>query len=503
MKFKFTIPVFLLMALVAFPGCEKLEDLNENPNQPEEVTADVLLPGVIRDMSNTLVGHAFYISNCAAQLNAKSLRTEIDVYNWNSAPLIGFEQMWPAMYGALRDIQNIETLATESGNDQMLGVALTLKAFAFHNLTDTYGDIPYSEALGALSDGVFFPSYDDQQSIYTGEGGLFEMLDDANDLLASGSGSINGDLIYGGDASLWQRFANSLHLRLLLHASTQIDVSAQFAEVAARPLMEGNAHNAQLEYLNAFPNEFPLLPFKVGDFESVRFGEQAFQQMTATNDPRMMQYARPTNTTINTDNPEYEGWINGSENADPPCDVSGSAIGLAYYDYPGHPVAAEKAPGVWMTYAELQFILAEASLNGWVGSDAQTHYEAGITASMIDHDADPADTGLSGVADFIAQPEVAWDGSIERLREQKWVALYFHGMEPYFEVRRWYYQVNGDWAQLPFLTPPCENTNGDMLPQRFIYPGEEQSLNPDSYANALSGLGGVNDFNARMWLVQN
>lgn len=501
MKLKFTIPTFILVALLVFPGCEKLEELNENPNQPEEVTSDILLPGVIRDMSDVLVGNAFFISNCAAQLSAKSLRTEIDVYNWNSSPLIGFDPIWQGMYGALRDIKNIENLARENGNDQMLGAALTLKAFAFHNLTDAYGDVPYREALSALDAEIYFPAYDAQESIYTGEGGLFDLLNEANTLLESDQGEIGGDILYGGNAALWQRFANSLHLRLLLHASTQIDVAGQFADVAARPLMEGTAHNAQLDYLNAFPNDFPLLPFKIGDFESVRLGEQAFQQLSTTNDPRMMQYARPTNNTINTANPEYEGWVNGSENA--PCDTTGSAIGLKYYDYPGHPVAADKAPSVWMSYSELQFILAEGALNGWYGGDAQTHYEQGITASMIDHGADPADTGLGSVDDFILQPEVSWDGSIERLRVQKWIALYFHGMEPYFEVRRWYYQVNSDWSQLSFLTPPCENINSDMLPQRFIYPGESQSLNPENYSDALTGLGGVNDYNASMWLVQN
>ena len=103
-------------------GCDKLEDLNENPNQPESVTADIMLPGVIRDISNTLVGHAFFISNCASQHTAKSLRNEVDIYNWNSAPIIGVEPLWQGLYGALRDIENIERVATAEGNDHMLAV---------------------------------------------------------------------------------------------------------------------------------------------------------------------------------------------------------------------------------------------------------------------------------------------------------------------------------------------------------------------------------------------
>ena len=119
---------------------------------------------------------------------------------------------------------------------------------------------------------------------------------------------------------------------------------------------------------------------------------------------------------------------------------------------------------------------------------------------MIDAGADPADTGLGSVADFLAQADVAWNDTPTRLFEQKWLALYFHGMEPYFEVRRWYTAGSG-WDGIPFLTPPCNNTNDDMLPLRFIYPGEEQSLNGDNYFTAVERLGGSNSFNAAMWLV--
>lgn len=478
-------------------GCDKLEDLNENPNQPESVTADIMLPGVIRDISNTLVGHAFFISNCASQHTAKSLRNEVDIYNWNSAPIIGVEPLWQGLYGALRDIENIERVATAEGNDHMLAVGKTLRAFAFSVLTDTYGDVPYFEAL-AGEEGVFTPVYDSQENIYLAEGGLLDLLDEAHDLFQTGNGSISGDILYGGDADLWNRFANALHLRLLMHASEATDVAAEFADVATRPLMEGVAHNAALTYTGSFPNEFPLIPFKTGDFESVRLGEQIVAHFTATNDPRLMAYGRPTDATIGTDNEEFAGWINGGKG----CDDSGSRLGYAYYDYPGHPVAPEKAKGVWLSYAEQEFVLSEGAFNGWTSGDAEAHYNNGIVASMMDHEANPEDTGLSSVDDFLAQPEVAYDGTLLRIQEQKWAALYFHGMEGYFEVRRWYSAASGDWAALPFLTPPCSNTNGDMLPLRFVYPGEEQSLNGENYNNAIQSYGG-NDFNGAMWLVGN
>ena len=295
------------LAILLMFGCGELAELNENPNQPEAVSPDVLLPGVIRDMSDVLVGHAFYISNCASQLSAKSLRNEVDVYDWNAVPIIGFDALWPAMYGALRDIRNIEAAAIERGDDRLLATAKTLKVFAFSVLTDTYGDIPYSQAL-AGNTGTYFPAYDTQEDIYLGEGGLLDELDAAHTLFSNaGAGTVGGDILFSGDSDLWHRFANALHLRLLVHCQAQTDVSAEFAAVADRPLMEGNAHNAQLDYLNAFPNQFPIVPLKQGDFESVRFGEAAFALMDSTNDPRMMRYARATDATIGTDNEAFEG----------------------------------------------------------------------------------------------------------------------------------------------------------------------------------------------------
>lgn len=499
MKFKLnTVHISVWFALSTFfllAGCVKLEELNTNPNQPEEVNPDILLPGVIRDISNTLVGHAFFIANCASQHTAKSLRNEVDIYNWNSAQIIGVEPLWQGLYGALRDIQNIEDAARSTGDESLLGAALTLKALAFHVLTDTYGDVPYSEALQG-AEGIFTPAYDDQMAIYTGGQGLFALLDEANLAFETGSGTVEGDILFGGDASSWQRFANALHLRLLLHASSQMEVASEFALVASRPLMLGPEHNAELTYQGAFPNEYPLVPFKTGDFESVRLGEQLHAHLDSTSDPRLTRFARPTDETLGTANEEFEGWVNGGKG----CDDSGSRLGYAYYDYPGHPSVPDKAKGVWLSYAEQEFVLAEAAQRGWISDDAEAHFNQGIYASMTDHGAEPADGGWDSADDFLAQPNVAYDGTLLRIQEQKWVALYFHGMESYFEVRRWLHDASGDWSQLPFLTPPCNNLNGDQLPLRFVYPGEELSLNAENYALAASAMGG-NDFNSAMWLV--
>ena len=95
---------------------------------------------------------------------------------------------------------------------------------------------------------------------------------------------------------------------------------------------------------------------------------------------------------------------------------------------------------------------------------------------------------------------LAYDEAID-IWEQKWLALFFHGLEPYFEVRRWLAESNNDFDAIRFLQPTCQNTNNDLLPTRFLYPGEEQSLNNENYQMAIDQLGGTNGFNAKMWLL--
>ena len=154
-----------------------------------------------------------------------------------------------------------------------------------------------------------------------------------------------------------------------------------------------------------------------------------------------------------------------------------------------------------MTYAEVEFLLAEAALKGWISEDIEAHYKSGIEASMGYHQVDPAPFGWTDFEDFYDNSGVAYDAPTD-IWEQKWINSFFHGLEPYFEVRRWYFESGMDWAGIPFLSPPCENLNDDQLPVRFLYPGEEQSLNAINYDEAVERLGGSNSQNAAIWLVE-
>lgn len=484
--------IFIIASLFAV-GCEDFDELNTNPNEPITVSSDVLLASAIRQSVNTMVTESFLLGNNAAQLTAKTLRTEIDAYNWNAFPTV-----WEGMYTALSDVNSVEQQAIASGNEQLEGVAVVMRSWIFSVLTNAYGDVPYFDAINA-QDGTFNPAYDLQEEIYPD---LLSELDRAADLLA-GSGSISGDILLNNDASKWQKLANSLRMRLLMTAGNSLsDAGTRFAAVFNEGnYIQSNEDNAALTYLDAFPNQFPLLPLKTGDFEAVAFSQTALDVMNQYNDPRLARYARPDNDDFSSA-ATFSGAVNGSNNAN--CSKVGSRLGVQYYNISAQTTAAELglpiAEGIIMTYAEVEFLLAEAAAKGWINADIETHYRSGIAASMTYNQVNPEPFGYNSVDDFYNNSGVAYS-EVTDIWEQKWLALFFHGLEPYFEVRRWYAESGMSWDGIPFLDPPCDNLNNDVLPMRFLYPGQEQSLNAENYQEAVARLGG-NDFNTTVWVVE-
>ena len=495
MKKSLFIGALIAMAGLSFQSCEKLSSINENPNEPSNVDAGVLFTEGVRSSVNTSVTQSYLLGNVASQLAAKTLRAEVGEYSWNAFP-----NTWNQNYASLGNIIEAERVAAAAGNSKMEGAAKVMKSWVFSTLTLAYGDIPYSEAITGSTDANWFPAYDTQEEIITGANGLLEELALAVQLLDNG-GSVDGDILFNGDAAKWKKLANAMRLRLLMYISGQQDVSAEFAAiVASESLMESNADNGVLTYTGNFPNEYPLVPLKQGDFDAVALSSNAHAALDGLNDPRLFVYARPTNAGDIFLDPTVTASYAGAENGSESCDKNGSRLGYAFYNYPNHGQAAAMAEGVIMTYAEQQFLLAEAAHNGWITDDAATLHASGIEASMDYYGADFSMTAWADFADYMANSGAAYDNTIGSIREQKWLAMFFTGMDNYFELRRWYTEENGDWANLPFVAAPCSNTNGDVLPVRFLYPGNEASLNPDNLFNAIDVMGG-NTQNTKMWIV--
>ena len=478
---------YYIVLIIALTSCDDFEELNINPNEPTKVSSGVLFTSAIRTSVQTTSNEAFLLSNNIAQLTAKTLRAEVDFYGWNAFPTV-----WEGLYESLTDLSSLISIAREENNDKMVGAAMVFESWIFSELTNAYGDIPYSDAIKG-EESVFTPKYDTQASIYQD---LLDKLDLAISML-KGSGTISGDILYNGDASKWIKFANGLKLRLLMYASNKIDVSTSFKLVVDQGvLFESNEDQAVLNFLNSFPNQFPTIPLKQGDFDAVAISKSALDLMELYHDPRLSRYARPDN--LNFGAPEFTGVANGVGGQ------TGSRLGLSYFDYPGHVTASEiginYADGIIMSYAEVEFLIAEAIAKGWLSGDLESHYKKGIQASHEYYQVNYTPFGWTDFENFYQNSGVGYTSTID-IWKQKWLSLYFSALDPYYEVRRWYVEAGG-WDALPFLNPPIgNNSNNYELPMRFLYPGQEQSLNAENYNEANSRYSTSKLINGKMWIV--
>ncbi|MFN8690474.1 MAG: SusD/RagB family nutrient-binding outer membrane lipoprotein, partial [Cyclobacteriaceae bacterium] len=179
---------------------------------------------------NDQVNEGWSIGNIVIQHTAKIQFVNEDRYLWGER-----NGVWNSVFGNMRNVQNIITFAetAEPKQNNYLGIALILKSWMFSVATDTYGDIPYSEATKGKLNGIYQTKYDTQESIYDG---ILADLERANQLLGTSSEVVSGDILYGGGTGAiikWRRLANSLRLRYLMRLSGRRDVSTQMQQIVS------------------------------------------------------------------------------------------------------------------------------------------------------------------------------------------------------------------------------------------------------------------------------
>jgi len=461
---QFKIITILLFSLLLSVSCDNnFEEINTDPNNPTSVPSDLLIPGVVRGAQNQ--SYSLFTGGdmgaCWSQQFAKVQYNDEARY----IPRQGvITSVWDTYYAVvISDANAMYNLAMEEGNPNMQGVALTLQAYGFSFLTDVFGDIPFSEAIKA-DEGIIAPVYDKQADVYTG---ILAMLDDAIALLGT-AGTIDStnDILYGGDAGMWKKFASSLKFRVLMRASAKMDVSAQLkALVNAGNLFSSNADEAKLVYLTSQPDANPI-------YENIVYGTRGEWKINSVitdilaenNDPRLPVYAQ-----LN-DSDEYRGKPSGYD--DVPNDTYNytnvSALGEFYL--------RPELPGYFVSNAELQFLMAEAATNNLISGDANMYYINGITASLDFNEISAADqAGYLNLKALSTTPATA----LEQIALEKYISLFSQGVESWNEWRR---------TGVPALTPAVDGVIS-QIPSRYNYPTTEGSVNKANYDAAVASQG--------------
>lgn len=466
----------LSVTSIALLSCKKFNESNINNNAPETVNPQFLLSNVLSEGSNNQAYWGWHAGSLLAQHSSNLEFLPVDRYDLGSNA-----GLWEETYRLLNDLKAIED--SPEGNSAYTAVSWILKAHQSALLTDLWANVPYFEALQGQSAGNFSPQFDPQQTIYTANGGILDLLRRAVVELEGNQNAIAGDIMFNGNLNKWIRFANSLRVRYLVRISGNVDVSSELQQIVDDGLIfQSENDEAVVPYLSASPNQWVIFTEREGRYTDVRMSTTAEAILTGLSDPRMEVYYKPTvNSAGGT--PVYTGIPNGlsreSQNNYNLNDVS--LMGSILRDVPDGITAK------FMTYAELQFCLAEASQKAIISGSATTYYNQGIMAAFAMYDVTLPST-------YLTDANVQLDGTddLNRIMTQKWIASFINGYEAWIDARR---------TGFPVLPIPSDNLNGNVFPVRYTYPSTEQAVNGSNYASAVAQIGG-DTYNSKGWWEQ-
>lgn len=461
----------LFISAGIFTSCERdVSLLNIDPKHPEVVPSKNLVVTSERYLADFWVTPSVNL-NISRFFTQQWTETQyIDETNYNfitrNQPQNHFNTMYRDILGPLKQAGKFLDMEAESATLSTANAAKVkgnkkaiiemLSIYAWLNLVDTFGNVPYSEALqNEVGATVLQPKYDDAAAIYA------DLETRLNAVVASMDPSLPGyeeDAFYGGDMAQWATLAQTIKLRMGLNLS---DVNpAKGKELVESAYAAGVILNVSDNF--TFPYTTGLVSNPV--FQNlVQSGRNDFipsdvymNALKAVNDPRIPKYF-----TLAPDG-TYKGGPYGN---------------LASYNNYSHVADVIKEadyPGYLLESVEVKFMLAEAAARGYnVGGTAATWYGLAVTASMDQWGVNPADTA----AYLLANPYDAanWKKSIGM---QAWFAMHNQG------IAAWYFFRRLDYPQ---LTVPG---NAEGLVYRITYSNNEYSTNSANVTAAASAIGG-------------
>jgi Starch-binding associating with outer membrane len=414
-------------ALITFNSCTKFikDGQNDDPTVLMGADPTVLLPTAELNTGYYYGGDLARMTSLFTQQTVGGANQYASAQNY-LLTTSDFSNAWNAFYiTSLNSLNKIKELSIAKGYKHYQGISMVLSDFNYVALVDHWNNVPFTEALlGAKN---LTPKYDDAATIYTA---VLKDLDDAIVLLNTASdkaGLLPGadDLMYGGDVSMWIKFAHALKAKMYLNLSKK---DASKAAMALAELADGftsSADEAKIAYSAVSPG--PASQFqdqRNGDM--LYIGSYAYNMMATDGDGRM------------------DAWI----------DSSNDAMGTFYYD--------GAAPVFLLSYTEQKFMQAELEARAGAATAAATFADA-ITESFMM-------AGASGEAAIIAAypynaAETNVTKRIEPIMMQKYIAM-FNNPTAFSDWRR---------TGIPALTP----TTGASIPRRFLYSVNETSSNPN------------------------
>ncbi|CAN5379543.1 SusD/RagB family nutrient-binding outer membrane lipoprotein [soil metagenome] len=480
---------------LALGSCTSFLDVNADPNNIQAVQVSQLLPSATVNIGYMGSSDLFrYASLLIQQFSGQGPNTgfatfkEYERYNINDSDV---NNQWVTIFGTvLSDLELMTAQATKEGSPHYAGVGKILKAYTYQIVVDSWGDVPYTEASRHSAN--FYPKFDDDEAIYKD---LIRLIDDGiKDVSATTSvlSPNTNTTIYAGTTwaasqAKWIKFANTLKLRIFLHYSAK-DPAYTTAQITAlvnsgAKFMESTADNFQMLFLSESQRQNPLYSMENGQFKNQFFPNRFIVDlMNSKADPRRNSYFIPFPYTATPATATFKGA--SALDVDPSANYSRSyqylygtpsAVNLSLVNTNGSLkdgaiTFSGNSPARLLTFAEYNFIRAEAALLYSAPGSAQSFFEAGIRASMADAGVAAADisTYITANGTLKGAPQQM----LEQIINEKYVANHAVLVEPWTDYRR-----TGYPALTPLKTPFAIYNE---VPRSLFYAQSEINNNPNA-----------------------
>lgn len=471
-------------------------------------------------------------------------------------------RIWDRYYEI--SIKNLVDAIHKSEDKPNLNAALRIhRVYLTAVLADIYGDVPASEAgLGYIA-GISTPKYDTVEELYNW---FFEELTACEALLGTGTDNISGDVTsMGGDVAQWKKYANALRMRYAMRISDVNPQKAQdeFEKAVAAGAISSAADDVYIKYADSpytYYDGANDYDFRTNALSEILYGQDAtsptfvsstlFYQLQRTADPRLyricrhyynikrsqvkpdkeenidltdevLSYFERTQTGEEPCNPGaawYSDWMNVPATSELPTLQKKADMDANTYDNSDFRARAMRpqlnidfempnTPGDLMSYAEVEFLLAEAKTKGWnVSGDAESHYEAGVRASMQllnNHYLTSNKISDDEINAFIAHNPLG-DNPKETINTQAWILHMMNPSEAWANMRRSDYPAILDRTRLGIFTNGFTYTDADMtMPNRLRYPELEAQYNSANYKAAIERMGGTDNWHSKLYWDKN
>jgi len=472
MKNKFIYALTFALA-IGMSSCDKLSDFGDTNVDPRAVTV-ASAPALL---TNSLAGLGGWVTDRQPGRYAQYFtETQYPGQSLYSLPIASFSGSYN---GSLYDLQNIQNLNV---NKNLNSVAKIVQQFIFWQITDRWGDIPYTEALKGIENGS--PKYDTQEVIYKG---MIKALTDA--VASMDSSPIPGDIMYNGDANGWKRMANSLRMLMAVQLSKKYPGASDYAATEFKAALAGNGgyiatngQNFQINY--AAPNfKNPIWGWYNGRADD---GESK----TMTDMLKSL-----SDTRINPFGGDSHTGGTGTSDVGNPYGLAEAAARKFVNDNNNWArvlrgdLRTESSPVYLISAAQVALARAEAANLGWTTENTAALYQDGITLSH-------QQWGLAAPsAAYFTGPDVALGtDNVKKIATQQWIASYPDGHMGWNVWRK---------TGFPVLIPaPAATNTSKQIVRRYTYALTEYTNNKVNVQPAVDRLPGGDTQDAKVWWDQ-